>query len=147
MGLLFVPLTTITNDPIPKHEIGNAASLFNLMRNIGASIGIASVIATFSRHTQQHTSDLSANVNNFNPAARATFEAMRNGLMARGMDMASATKQAYAGMFGLVERHAAMLSYIDAFFLLAALFVLVLPLVLLMKKPTKQGKPAEAMAH
>src|SRR5947207_3075017 len=147
MGLLFVPLTTITNDPIPKHEIGNAASLFNLMRNIGASIGIATVIATFSRHTQQHTSDLSANVNNFNPAARATFEAMRNGLMARGVDMASATKQAYAGMFGLVERHAAMLSYIDAFFLLAALFILVLPLVLLMKKPTKQGKPAEAMAH
>jgi Major Facilitator Superfamily. len=40
MGLLFVPLTTITNDPIPKEEMGNATSLFNLMRNIGASVAL-----------------------------------------------------------------------------------------------------------
>src|SRR5712671_5504000 len=54
MGLLFVPLTTITNDPIPKEEIGNATSLFNLMRNIGASIGIASVTTILSRNQQKH---------------------------------------------------------------------------------------------
>ena len=54
MGLLFVPLTTITNDPIPKEEMGNATSLFNLMRNIGASVGIASVTTLTSRHMQQH---------------------------------------------------------------------------------------------
>src|SRR5271155_1058996 len=41
LGLMFIPLTTITNDPIPKEEMGNATSIFNLMRNIGASIGIA----------------------------------------------------------------------------------------------------------
>ena len=41
MGLLFVPLTTITNDPIPRERMGNATSLFNLMRNIGGSVGIA----------------------------------------------------------------------------------------------------------
>src|SRR5256714_7350845 len=64
MGLLFVPLTTITNDPIPKEEMGNATSLFNLMRNIGASIGIASVTTVVARHVQQHTYDLGAHVTN-----------------------------------------------------------------------------------
>ncbi|HEY6969389.1 MAG TPA: DHA2 family efflux MFS transporter permease subunit [Candidatus Angelobacter sp.] len=147
MGLLFVPLTTVTNDPIPKHEIGNAASLFNLMRNIGASIGIASVTTLVARHSQAHINNLSQYINALNPTARATFEAMKNGFMSRGMDAATASQQAYAAMFGMVQRQAAMMSYLDAFFLLSVLFIFMLPLIFIMKRPTKQGKPAEAMAH
>ena len=147
MGLLFVPLTTITNDPIPKEEMGNATSLFNLMRNIGASIGIAAVTTTVARHSQQHTHDLAANVNRFNPAANATFESMVRGFMARGMDMVTATKQAYAALYGMVQQQAAMMSYVDAFFLLSVLFLFMLPLVLLMKRPKHTRGAAEAMAH
>ena len=43
LGFVFVPLTTITNKPIPNERMGNATSIFNLMRNIGASIGISMV--------------------------------------------------------------------------------------------------------
>ena len=147
MGLLFVPLTTVTNDPIPKQEIGNAASLFNLMRNIGASVGIASVTTLVARHSQAHINDLVRHINDLDPVARATFDALRSGMMAKGMDFATATQQAYASTFGMVERQAAMMSYLDAFFLLSVLFIFMLPLILIMKRPTKQGKPAEAMAH
>ncbi len=146
MGLLFVPLTTITNDPIPKEEIGNATSLFNLMRNIGASIGIASVTTIVARHSQAHVNDLGSNINNFNSAARAMFESIKAGLMARGMDLATATKQAYGAMFGMVQQQAAMMSYLDAFFLLSVMFLCCLPLIFLMKRPTKQGGGA-GMAH
>lgn len=72
---------------------------------------------------------------------------MRNALMARGMDFATATKQAYAAIFGMAQQQAAMLSYTDAFFLLSVLFIAMLPLIFLMKKPTKQGSAAKAMAH
>jgi DHA2 family multidrug resistance protein len=147
LGLLFVPLTTVTNDPIPRHEMGNATSLFNLMRNIGASIGIASVTTIVARHTQAHTNDLTQFISALNPAARATFESMKNMFMSRGMDATTASNQAYAAMFGMVQQQAAMMSYIDAFFLLAILFIAMLPLILLMKRPTKQGSAAEAMAH
>ena len=41
MSLLFVPLTTVAMDAIPRERMGNATSLFNLMRNIGGSVGIA----------------------------------------------------------------------------------------------------------
>jgi DHA2 family multidrug resistance protein len=147
MGLLFVPLTTITNGPIPKHEMGNATSLFNLMRNIGASIGIASVTTLVSRNMQKHSNDLSSRVTAYDPAARAMFESIRNGLIAKGADFTTATKQAYAALFGMVQQQAAMLSYIDAFFLLAVMFVAVMPLVLIMKKPKGGVGGPEMGAH
>ncbi len=148
MGLLFVPLTTITNDSIPKQEIGNATSLFNLMRNIGASIGIAMVTTLVARHAQMHTNVLGAHVTNFDTAARNSLDAMKNALIAGGMDPPTATRQAYTGMFGMVQRHAAMLSYVDAFFLLSVMFIAMLPLVLIMKRPGHAvGGAAEAMAH
>src|ERR1700676_5510755 len=54
LGLIFVPLTTITNDPVPRERMGNATSIFNLMRNVGASIGISTVETLQYRHTQTH---------------------------------------------------------------------------------------------
>ncbi len=146
MGLLFVPLSTITNDSIPKQEIGNATSLFNLMRNIGASIGIASVTTLVARHSQAHTNTLAANVTPYSAAARGMIESARNAMMAQGADPVTATQRAYGLVFGVVERQAAMQSYLDAFFLLSIMFISMLPLVLLMKRPAKRGKGAEAVA-
>ncbi|HET9282606.1 MAG TPA: DHA2 family efflux MFS transporter permease subunit [Candidatus Angelobacter sp.] len=147
LGLLFVPLTTITNGPIPKEQMGNATSLFNLMRNIGASIGIASVTSTWQRHVQSHINDLSANVNPYSPAAQSMIQAIKQSFIARGMDAATATQQAMASLFASVQQQAAMMSYADTFFLLAVMFVAGLPLIFLMKKPPKGGGGPEAMGH
>src|SRR5215831_14674261 len=147
MGLLFVPLTTITNDSIPKEEMGNATSLFNLMRNMGASIGIASVTTIVARHSQTHINVLGQHVTPNDPAAVSMITSLKNGMMAAGMDAATAAQQAYAMAFGIVERHAAMLSYIDAFRLLAVLFVAVIPLILIMRKPKQGGGGPGSMAH
>jgi len=147
IGLLFVPLTTITNGLVPKEQMGNATSLFNLMRNIGASIGIASVTTISARHAQAHMNDLSANVNIYNPAARSLMASMKQGFMSRGMDATTAGRQADAGVFGMVIQQASMMSYADVFFLLAIMFAACLPLILLMKKPPKGGGGPGAMAH
>src|SRR5437867_807032 len=63
LGLVFVPLTTVTNDPIPKEQMGNATSIFNLMRNIGASIGISMVETLQFRNQQLDSKPLPANIN------------------------------------------------------------------------------------
>jgi DHA2 family multidrug resistance protein len=146
MGLLFVPLTTITNGPIPKEQMGNATSLFNLMRNIGASIGIASVTTIVARHSQAHTNVLAAHVTLYDSAAVAMMNSIKGGLIASGADPVTATQQAYAMAFGIVQRHAAMLAYLDAFRLLALMFIAGLPLILIMKKPKGPGGP-ENMGH
>jgi DHA2 family multidrug resistance protein len=147
MGLLFVPLTTITNDPIPKEEMGNATSLFNLMRNIGASVGIASVTTMFARQNQRHINELGAFINQFNLAARNMIDQLQHFFMSRGMDSATAAKQAHAGIYGMVQQQAAMMSYTDVFFILAVMFVACLPLIFLMKKPGKRGGGPESMGH
>src|SRR5947208_2888778 len=62
MSLLFVPLTTVSMDPIPRERMGNATSLFNLMRNIGGSVGIAMTGTMLARQQQRTTSLLGANI-------------------------------------------------------------------------------------
>jgi len=139
MGLLFIPLTTITNDPVPNAEMGNATSLFNLMRNIGASVGIASVTTIVARHTQVHTNILGAHVNFMNPQARQMIMAMQQHFIQSGSDAVTALKQAYAAVFGMVQREAAIMSFNDAFSYLMLLFLAMLPLILLMRPPRKKG--------
>jgi DHA2 family multidrug resistance protein len=72
------------------------------------------------------------------------FQGIHASLMARGVDAVTATKQAYAMMFGMVQRQAAIMSFNDAFFLLTILFLLMIPLVFLMQKP-KHGAGPGAM--
>jgi MFS transporter, DHA2 family, multidrug resistance protein len=139
MGLLFVPLTTVTFDPIEKARMGNATSIFNLMRNIGASFGIAAVTTIVARQSQTHLNVLGRHVNIYDLKSRETFQAMRQGFMAAGSDAYTAGHQAYAALFGMVERQAAMLSFIDAFRILGAVFLGMLPLLLLMRKPRHHG--------
>ena len=71
LALLFVPLTTATMDPIPKEEMGNATSMFNLMRNMGGSVGIASGTTFLFRMQQFHTVLLGAQCQRLNPRAQA----------------------------------------------------------------------------
>jgi DHA2 family multidrug resistance protein len=135
LGLLFVPLTTISMDPIPREEMGNATSLFNLMRNIGGSFGIATSTMLLYRDGQAHTSMLAAHVTPYDPQARALLQGLRASLLARGADLFTATEQARAMAFGIVSRQASMLAFVDVFRLLGTLFLALLPLLLLMRSP------------
>jgi DHA2 family multidrug resistance protein len=144
LGLIFVPLTTVTNDPIPRERMGNATSIFNLMRNIGASVGIAMVETIQVRKAQMHINVLDKYVNPANPLARQTISGLQAAFMAQGKDAATAHRDAYAAVWAMVQQQAAMLAYNDTFRFLALTFVLMLPLIFLMRKP-KKGKAV--MAH
>jgi DHA2 family multidrug resistance protein len=145
LGFLFVPLTTVTHDPIPKSQMGNATSLFNVMRNIGGSVGIALVTTIVTRVTQSNSAQMVRNVTVFNPAAQNMFNAARAGFIAKGADPVTATQRAQAALFGTVQQQAAMLANIHAFRFLGILFLAVTPLILLMKKPSHKG--GAPMAH
>ncbi|HET7209730.1 MAG TPA: DHA2 family efflux MFS transporter permease subunit [Terriglobales bacterium] len=144
LGLIFVPLTTVTHDPVPKERLGNATSIYNVMRNIGASIGISITESLQFRSLQKHINDLGRNVTVTNPQAGTMIAGLRSRFMSEGYDSVSATKRAYAAVWGLVNRQAAMLSYNDVFFVLAVIFLLMAPLILLLKKPRRGGT---VMAH
>ncbi|HXN50233.1 MAG TPA: DHA2 family efflux MFS transporter permease subunit, partial [Bryobacteraceae bacterium] len=82
MALLFVPLTTTTMDPIPKEQMGNATSIFNLMRNIGGSVGIAAATTFLERRTQVQINTLGANVTQYSGAARQMMQGAKGAMMA-----------------------------------------------------------------
>ncbi len=146
LGFVFVPLTTITNNPIPNERMGNATSIFNLMRNIGASIGISTVETLQFRAQQTQINNLGQHINPENTAAQQMIHSMTAYFMSQGASAATATQQAYAAVWAMVERQAAMLAYNDTFLFLAVIFVLMIPLLFLLRKP-KMGKPGAAMMH
>ncbi|ABF42095.1 Drug resistance transporter EmrB/QacA subfamily [Candidatus Koribacter versatilis Ellin345] len=147
MGLLFVPLTTITNDPIAPENMGNATSIFNLMRNIGGSIGIAMTTTIVARSQQLHYNNLVHNMSSYNPKVQQMMAGARGMFMSKGMDAHSAGLQAYHSLWGMVMQQAMMLSFIRAFQILSGLFFICLPLILLMRKPKHNEKGGGGMAH
>jgi DHA2 family multidrug resistance protein len=139
MSLLFVPLTTVSMDPIPRERMGNATSLFNLMRNIGGSVGIAVTGTLLARHSQATTSTLGANVTMYDQASQSMFFQLRAGFIAAGADAVTATNRAYAALFGMVQRQASMVAFVGLFQLLGLMFLALLPLVLIMRRPRGGG--------
>lgn len=146
LGLLFVPLTTITVGPISREGMGNATSLYNLMRNLGSSVGIAVVTTILARRRTFHGQILSSHINIYSDQARETIAGLQAYFQSRGADSATALQRAYAAAGGMVQRQAALLSFIDAFSLLAVIFLAMIPLLFLMRKPSTHGaEPAMVM--
>ena len=144
LGFVFVPLTTLTVGTLSNSEIGNASGIYNLMRNTGGSVGIALTTTFLARGTQQYQAQLMPNVNEYNPAFQRMFEQIKNSLMA-STDPATAANQAYKVIYGMVSRQAAVLSYLDNFWLLTILCVLAVPTAFLFAKvKAKKGAPVAA---
>src|SRR6202022_2763102 len=96
-------------------EMGNATSMFNLMRNIGGSIGIASATTYLYRRQQFHTNVLVAHVNPASPQIQLYLHGLAFTLMSRGSDPSSAAHRAYGALWGMVLRQASMISFVDTF--------------------------------
>src|SRR5690242_20095162 len=81
LAMLFVPLTTASMDPIPKEEMGNATSLFNLMRNLGGGFGIAAATTFLFRRQQFHTHQLGEHVSSLSPQTMQFMNATQAAMM------------------------------------------------------------------
>jgi DHA2 family multidrug resistance protein len=146
LGLLFVPLTTISMDPIPREKMGNATSLFNLMRNIGGSMGIAAATTLLYRNGRHYTNLLGTNLSLYDAPTRAMLAGLRLSFMRAGADAYTAARQAEAALSGMLARQASMLAFVGVFRLLGLLFLLLMPLVLLMRNPRRRAQ-GEIAAH
>ena len=144
MALMFVPLTTVAMAAIPRERMGTATSLFNLMRNIGGSVGIAVTGTMLARERVSYSALLGEHMSPLDVGTRAVFEQARAAMMAAGADVTTATNRAYAVMNGLLVRQATMVAFVNLFLLLGLLFLLLVPLVFIMRKPSGPGGPMGA---
>ena len=142
MALLFVPLTTVSMATIARERMGYATSLFNLMRNLGGSVGIAITGTILQRQRQVIGATLGAHVSAYDPVTQSMFDQIRNGMIAAGADAVTATQRAYVVLHGMLVQQASMVSFVMLFRLLGVIFLLMLPMVLLMRRPRGSGTVA-----
>jgi len=135
MAFVFVPLTTITMEMIPREEIGYATSLYSVMRNIGSSVGISFVTTWLARRAQVHQSMLVAHVTPYDQQFRMLMGDARGLVMQGGADASTASMQSMSTIYNLVQRQASLLSFAETFRVMGVLFMLCILAVLIMKKP------------
>jgi MFS transporter, DHA2 family, multidrug resistance protein len=134
MAFLFVPISTTAFAYIAKERTNYATGLFNLARNIGGSSGIATVVTLLARRAQYHQQVLTSHLTPYDPAYQAALARSTALLYSRGSSLPDAAAQAQGMVYGGMLRQANMLAFADAFWVIAVLFVLIIPLMFLMKK-------------
>jgi DHA2 family multidrug resistance protein len=143
MGLVFVPLTTMAFSTIRKEEMGNATSIFNLIRNIAGSFGVAIMTTLLTRRAQFHQFRFTEHLNPFDAKYQmGMYKAMGVlGAKTGGTNTMAANGLIYQRLI----KESTLSSFTDAFYFGTILMICIIPLVFLLKQP-KKGDPA-AMAH
>jgi DHA2 family multidrug resistance protein len=144
IGLFFVPLAASTFVGISKEETGNASGIFNLLRNLGGSFGVAIGTTVLSRRTHVHQNFLVENVTPYSLAFQSYYEQIRQWLESHHPS-ASFGHGPLAAVYQEVLRQASMMAFNDSFLFLGWITALLLPLTLLMKKP--EGPATPGMVH
>jgi DHA2 family multidrug resistance protein len=133
LGFFFVPLNTVTFSTMASEHRTEAAGLFNLMRNMGSSIGISVVVSLLIRGTQANHEELRTHLHPFNELMDTT----------RMPESWSLTES--AGLLAMnheVARQAAAIAYINDFKLLMIVTLLAIPLLLFLRDGRERGPSA-----
>ena len=145
ISFIFVPLTTTTMSQLRQQQIGNATGLFNLVRNLGGSIGIAFVTTMLARGAQAHQALMVGHLTPTDPVFRQQLAAA-DALLVRHGDPVRATSQAYSLVYNTLDHQAHLWAFVDNFFLFGLLALAGIPLIFLFKRVQYAKKPAAA-AH
>src|SRR6266852_4617112 len=130
LAFLFIPINVSAFAYVPREKTNMGTGIINLARNIGASVGIATVTTMLERRTQVHQARLADHVNTYSAAYHNMLNGTQMRLVAAGSSLAHAAAQAQQMIYGTVQRQAAMLAFIDNFKMLGVVFFAVLPVLL-----------------
>ena len=134
LGLFFVPLSAATFVNIEKEEMGNASGVFNLLRNLGGSFGVAVSATLLARRTQVHQTFLAEHVTPFGGAFKE-YTHQLNAWLGTHDTALTFERGPLALIYKEVQRQATMLAFNDCFWILAWFVALLLPLTLFFRKP------------
>lgn len=135
LAFLFIPINTAAYAYLPREKNNAASGLINLARNVGGSVGISFVTTLLARRAQFHQAVLTTQATLLSPRFRNAIQGTSHVFSSASHN--AAQHQAYGQIYGMILRQSSMLAYIDNFWILAAISMVVIPLVFLMKKPPK----------
>jgi DHA2 family multidrug resistance protein len=143
MGLIFVPLMTLAVGTLRKEQMGNAAGLFNLARNVGGSIGISAVTTYVVRNAQRNQMLLVGHLTPYDPAYREYMSGF-NAALAPMSGAPQARQQSYGVIYRILLQQSTLLAFVNTYRWMAIAMIFCIPAILLMKKVIARG---EARAH
>ena len=134
LGLLFVPITTLSLSTLKGKEIGEGAAFTGMMRQLGGSFGIAIITTFIARFNQEHRVNLVSHLDKTNFAVQQRVLQLQQGFMNKGFSTNESLNKAYQVMDYGVMKQSSVLTFVDIFYYLGILFLLCIPFVLLIKK-------------
>jgi MFS transporter, DHA2 family, multidrug resistance protein len=143
-GCVFVPLSTTTMAFLKNEEIGNASGLYNLLRNIGGSVGISVVNTIVARHEQLHRNELAASLSAGRVEVQEAISGVQRYLGAQGASPTTALDQAYGLVNQTLNAQSRLWSYVDDFRYMALVCFACVPIVFLLKKSVGRAPPGAA---
>jgi MFS transporter, DHA2 family, multidrug resistance protein len=139
-GFIFIPLTTLSLGAVSVENMATASGLFNMVRTIGGSIGIAILVAMLTSGAQIHQNYLAAHVDPFQ------LDMLLHASPAASGIIGNITRHGAAPMLGMVyvqiQRQAAVMAFIDDFRIIAYIFFVLTPVALFMRKPAARTSAA-----
>jgi DHA2 family multidrug resistance protein len=145
LGLLFVPITTLSLSGLKGKSIGEGAAFTGMMRQLGGSFGIAIITTFLARFGQEHRVNLIGYLDPTRVAVQEKIHGLQNAFIAKGYSAEIALQKAYKVMELSVTKQSTVLSYMDVFLYLGVLFLFCIPFILLIKKGKNKVNPSEAM--
>ncbi|MGC4115690.1 MAG: MFS transporter [Myxococcales bacterium] len=142
---LFIPLTAAALAKIPRHKLPDATGLQSLLRQMGGSIGLAVFATMLTRYGSHARASVGIHVTNLRPEVTGRLDQIAQGMVARGMDAASAQLGALKALSGMVTGQAMSLAFSQVFFLAGVVFLCVLPLLYFLKVPRPTGSAPAAL--
>ena len=145
LPFLFIPINILCYAGIPQHKNNEISGMSALSRNLGGSVGISFMTTMLARLTQRHLAFLGANATPGN----GPFEAMRSGIAGAlqqrtGIAQPDAIYRAGAQIYGMAQRQARLLAYVDVIWIFVIITVILVPLPFLMRRPPKATRSIAA---
>jgi DHA2 family multidrug resistance protein len=135
LALLFIPINTAAYQGVPPEKNANASAIINMMRNIGGSVGIAILDTYIARREQANQVTLIRHVTPYSPQTDRMLSLLEHAFIAAHSSAVGALHQAQAELYAIVQQQAALLSYLQSFWLVGAMLVAMIPMVLLLRRP------------
>lgn len=133
--LVMVPLSSVATSGIEKEQAGSASSLFNMMRNLGGSIGIAALATLVLQREKLHSNRIGEAVSMFSAATQQRLDQMTQVFLGQGFSPEIAHNQAIASIDSIVRREAYIMAYNDCFYFIGCALLLSGLTVIFLKKP------------
>src|SRR3989441_628280 len=135
LAFLFIPINVAAFAYVPREKSNMGTGIINLARNMGASVGIATVTTMLERRAQVHQARLIDHVNAMNPAYQNMIHGTAVKLRSHGSSASAANAQAHGMLYNMISRQASMLAFVDNYKMLGVVIFAAIPILMLLRKP------------